>query len=895
MTDNNELIRANSATDGRVKRIEYAGELDKLTENIRLLERISSAQDVSRVQEFISNALNYLPGPATPEKLTRLDNTIYIDWKSIALNEYTAVLGEAVRLFDDTWPLTTSTIDPKVIRLFSIDHNADFVITSLTAILSKINASKFHILARIFEQCLRDDSWLVSAFIDLSHCSDYPDNERHNEVAQLLVSTPNRVANHFKGKMPDIFMDDTYCAILSMALIKALHFTVEVNSLEKIEIFKNNFFALLFGRMIIDFNANQTSKVLPKVIAILAKWSTQEKYRPMIQQIILLLNRNAMEPVALYILETGQTQQLLGVAVNQCEGWAHVLKSKLLLMTHSKDNRIIKNLIEYLALRLPNDAHGDIFIDLVRCWASKNYIKNQTLEEHIYLTKLVVLGVHHFHVKESQKVSREIQLAIQRGVQNHMECLQSTIRMLGMVTAEIVINYLSEFNGKAENELHFEYDSFGADEKSLIAELMAFPKWASNPQEIDVDSVVEQIVGMSESGLGEVAKTISIYSGPAKTMEVEASLSSVSAGTIHLTQPMECDEIDSDDDDLQPYDLSNDKAQIEDKAPRYLIDLRDALQNTDDPDVFEQCMISGPALIAEKLPNDISDIGIQLLRLFINVDQKFYMENFEQHRFTACVAICCVRPNECAEYLCKEFHTDIGRYSIAKKVFMLDVLGETAKELSKLNVPKNINQNVVAPKSHGKLLEINDSKDTLAEAKRVISERIQRKTRRFAHPTVATYRNEQVNRFANVAGDFFFPLVYGLSKQHLSLDRHWLKHDNDNILLYTLLHTISSITFAAQNCPIVSKMTPEIFELSTVLRFHPESKIREGVLKMIAAALIVTPTYILQMQYAAHLNELKLWLEQCLSFNIIRGGEKDAECRELAKHVLAMCLNALSQ
>lgn len=894
-SDTSEMNRANIAVDGRAKQIVIVDELHKLTEGIQSLQRISSVNDVQRVHELISNALNHLPGPATPEKLTRMDDVIYIDWTSIAINEYAVILEDLVRLFDNTWPMATSTIDPKIIQLFSIDHSAEFVVTSLITILSKTNASKFHILVRIFEQCLRTDTWLGSAFIDLSHCCCSVARDRCDEFIQLLISTPNRVANHFKGKTPDTFRDDTFCAIISLALIRALHFTVEANSHEKYEIFNDEFFASLFSRLVIDFNANRTSKILPKVIAILANWSTNEKYCPMLQQMMLHLNRNAVEHVALYLLETDQMDQLLGNAVNVCDGWAHVLRSKLPFMRPSNDNRIVKNLIEYLALRLPRDAFNNTISDLARCWASKNYIENQTQDEHVYLTKLVVFGVHRLRVKEAPEVKRSIKMIIQRGVQNHMECLQSTIRALGMVTAEQVMNHLSDFNAKAEDELHFEYDSFSADERALITEILAIPNWTLPPREFYIDPLVEEIVAHSESGVGDTSKVINVYRAPTKTMEVDASLTTVSTGSTVLAQPMECDEIDSDDDDLVPYDLSMDTAKAEDKTPRYLIDLRDALQDTDDPDVFEQCMISSGALIAEKLPDDISDIDIQLLRLFIDLEQKFYMEDFEQHRFSACVAICCVRPKECAEYLCKEFHTDVGRYSVSKKVLMLDVLGETAKELSKLNVMKTDRPDAATPKPMGKLVEICESKDTLAEAKRVISERIQKKTRRFAHRTGTAYRNEQVNRFAPVAGDFFFPLVYGLSKQHLSLSQHWLKNDTDNILLCTLLHTIATIVLAAQNCPIVAKIAPEVFDLSTVLRFHPEAKVREGVLKMIAAALMATPKHILQMYCAAHLNELRLWLEQCLSFNIIRGGEKDADCREIAQHVLAMCINVLSE
>lgn len=832
------------------------------------------------MHDFISNALNHLPGPVTPEQWIFWDETMNIECKSIARNEYATVLDEVVRLMDDTY-----AIDPNIVRLFSIDYNADFVATSLTKILSKSSATKFHILIRILEQCLRKDTWLVSAIIDLSRT----DNERQSEIVQLLVSTPSRVANHFEGKIPDTFMIEIFCAILSLALIRALHFASEMNFHENSDIFNCKFIACLFGRMTIDFNVNRTSNALPKVIAVLAEWSTCEKYRSMIQQLMLMLPRNSIEQIALYVLETDQPDHILGDAVNLSEDWAHILQSKLPLMMHIKNNRVIKNLIEYLASRLQGDAHTKTITDFARCWASENSIKFQTLDEHIQLTKLVVLGAQRFHVKETPDAKLEIESSIHRGVQSHMKSLQSTIRALGMVTAEIVMNHLDGIG----TELHFEYDTFTVDEKRLIAELMTFSKWSPPTQKIDIDGIVEQIVNMSKPEICEMLK--SNIAQPSKTMEVEASLTTVSTmGITTLAQPMECDEIDSDDD-LQPFDLSNDQPLVEDKAPRYLIDLRNALQDTDDPDVFQQSMTTAASLIAEKLPHDITDIGIHLLQLFIRLDKKFYMENFEQHRLSACVAICCARPKESAEYLCREFHSEVGHLSIAAKVFILNILDTTAKELSKLSPTDTVKDQPTKKKPTGKLLEIDAPQNTLAEAKRVINARIQAKVKRLTSATTPAYRNEQVNRFANVAGDFFFPLVSGVSGQHATLSRHWLKHDTDNILLTNFLDTVATITLAAQNCPIVTKIAPEIFELSSALRFHPEAKVRESVLKIIAAALMITPPYILQMHCASHLVELRLWLEQCLSSNVIRGGETDADCREFAKHVYALCVDVMSQ
>lgn len=896
--------------------------ITKRHEALRKIEKLQSIHDVNYVNSIVNQVLLHLPGPVTPEKLCRYDVDMAMDWPQIADNEYASIENELIRLFDNEWPIKSDsnnqssyTIAPNVLNLFSIDHSADFVLATISNIFDKQNIARFDRLAKMFESCIRSETWLLSAFIDFSYvgCETEPlmyAAEDQDQFIQLLMAAPNKIANYFMGKHSGCFDSEQFSCILLLALIQAVYFIAEMNKVHDKMLFRTKFLGHLFGRIAVDFNSNRESKVLPEIFQVITVLATKSvELKTTVCEMMSFIPRRSLDIVAWYMLNTNNPIEILSDVMKKSTDWEFVLQTKLPLSPPTSFNdRFLQNLVGILSKNVSPSSACGLLEDVGRAWSSKISIKSHTIDQHTYLTKFLVLGVELFTLDEhGAKFGEKISMVIHNGVKNHMEILDERMRAIGMITAEIVLNKLNKHEDD-ESKLQFDYNGFSAEIQKALDDIKRFNQssvFKDEPfREMDLDKSI--------SALDDIAKNIKkSEQTPASSCSIQntsieiGSLPSKSCAnsvlSSHRENLIDEDDLDSDDDvddGLQPYDMSNDTALIEDKCPQFLNDLREALVETEDPEVFEQSVVSSRSLIESRLPNEQSDIGVQLLRVFVELDARFYMENFDYHRMSSCVAICCIRPKECAEFLCKEIHSEIGRYSVGKKVLMMEILAESAKVLSKLtkvDEKKPIQAKTGADTVFRLIDETDDSQKRLEEAKRIIAERIEKKTRRFAHPTADIFKGAKANKFAEVAGSFFFPLLYGIGRDELKFygAENGLKHDTDNILLWNLLRTIATITLASQNCPIISKITPEVLQLGTILRFHAESKIRLAVLQMLAAALLSTPKSLLQLHSSVYLMEIKDWLEDRLSLNIIKG-EKDKECRETAQYVLFICIDALT-
>lgn len=884
------------------------------------IERIGSQKDVDSVNGNLTELLEWLPGPVTPEKLLRVDQNLYVDWYSIARNEYSIILDSVLRLIDKDWPGAQQQEHGDglklLTRLLTIDHNYEFCIESVSALIGFRQLEKYPVLVHILEQIVTSESFLVSLIVDLSYKQELSAlevsnlNDRQQRAIQLLASVPNVVANQLKGQFTDVFTPQSYSGYVLIAILKAVYFVSEANGVHKTTVFGTTFISKLFGRILIDFNSERNSAAIPKVINVFQIWANKnEIYRETIQNVLLMLNRNAIEVISEYLLESGKINQLLGAALQQSSDWRYCFGTKLPLLTYHRNDRVIINLIRHLSHVSQKDEELlNVFIDVLKLWSSKTSIASQSVDHHLYLTKFIAVSAAVLDLNRSGSHSIEIRKTIHRGVQNHIESLNAMVRAMGMITAEIICNQFDEKSAKEEDELHFDYEAFSVDTKEMVRTLqelsqLNFLEYDNDEVRLDDEDAVLSDLLASVAESRQSKQIIASKRTPTAALTPNATTEIVS---LSISQPAlikssvrnttDDDDLDSDDD-LEPYDMSNDTSVKADKSPKYLIDLRENLLETDDPDVFESSLEVCEKLIMQKLPNDDVRVGLELLQLLIDLDRKFYLENFDALRFAGCVAICCCYPKECAEHLCREIHSEVGRYSIVKKTMMLDILSQTARSLSKITKTtkdntEDVSQMVTMPK---KLTDLNSETKRLDEARNIICKRIENKTRRFASKTPHPFINAQKNRFSAVAGYFFFPLLYGFGKQQLMLTSSTssLKYDTDNILLLAFLNTISAVTLASQNCLIVSKFGPEIFGLSSVLRFHNEPKVRLGVLHMIASAFIAIPKNELLTYCFNDICEVQLWLDQVLSMNIVRG-EKNSECREVAKHVMELCLNTIN-
>lgn len=811
----------------------------------------------------------------TPEKVMRIDESIYVDWKTVATNEYSQCLEAVLHRIDRHWPNVNGESNVFQ-KLFTIDCNAEFVMESVTTLATNLSKS-CGVLLPVLLNIISSETVLFTTFLDLSYRDDGLSETNKNllekrceDFIQILISLPSRVANEMRQLTPDEFLTDRFSRIILSHILKAVSFACNVNSLEAREVFHATFITRLLSKVITNFHMERTSKPIVHTIKTLASWSSQSPVTmQFVNNVFVGLSRQAIDIIAVFILKhIPNVQCILGSnALLPSANWKQCLLVTIPFLNFFRDSNICINLVRYLSVIDDAQQMSTLLLELVATWASKISICKTSVDQHIYLSSLILLIVHSTKCSD-QTTFKEI---LFRGVQQHIESQNSSIRCIGMILTELVLNKIDSF--AAEEKLQFDYTAFDSNDQKIIDDLKRLCDLYDNQQ--------------PSAGAVFDDEELIVPRKPEQLIR--------SQGTQQSNQILNVNEDLDSDDDLETYDMSNDVPVVLDKAPKYLQDLKEAICETDDPNIFASCLENSRQLILEQLSNDDALLGVDLLRILIGLDQKFYMTNFEEHRLSGCVAICTVYPKECVEYICGEFNSEVGRYSIANKILMLEIIAESAKELSSIVATNSTTQTKnQSSDRHVKKLSnpLDDVK--IKETEKIVRDRIEKKSRRFATKATHPLKHAQQNRFAPVAGNYFYSLIHGFGRHQLTLTASKaLKHDIDNILLVHFLQTLTTIVLAARNCSIVTKFAKDILLMSSMLRFNEEAKIRLIVLQMYASVLITVPRWSLQNEFFDDLCELKVWLEACCQYNVFKREQND-ECREMAEHVLVLCLNALS-
>lgn len=882
-------------TNCKTSNIVFGQVILNIIENLENLTKISSSEDVHKLHSILEDLFKQLPGSATPETLKQISPDLYIDWKEFARNEFTQILDLIVGKFNKSWPIVEDRLDGKLLELFTQTYNAEFIAASINLLVTACNKSEhFYIFDRILGSVLKNELVLFTVFVEASFNEDKKSYENSSDdLFKVLMSIPNKMANLSKGTASDIFLPEIFSKILLKNFVKAFYFLCETNSREGTDLFNIQFLSKTLSQILIHFNFDKQSTNLENTFKILTSFAENLKYKRFVNELLLHLNRNAILIASVMILKcSSNIQALLNDCIIVSEDWNYLLITKIPLMSYFKNEDIIKNLIMYIS-SVSDKETGDknilynLLEELLDVWSVKACILRTSFEQHLYITKLIILSVVSLTKFTNNPVTTEmrnrIQMKIFNGITHHLESTAKNLRYLGMITSEVVMNMLNERD--LNEKLAYDYSSMDKEYLELVSNLRELPKNAFAV--ITDDGDTKTLYNNFFVDCYEVEETIkecreSLVCESKLDLQEMTGLKMLSENTTNSS-------LDSDDE-FESYDMSNDTLIIQEKRPKYLIDLKNALIYTEDSDVFVSSMETCEKLINDQLANNDIKLGLEILSILVNLEQKFYLENFYELRFNSAVEACCIFPKECAQYLCNEFHSDTGKYSINKKVFMLDILSQAAKNLSKINNKLE---------DEKKVLKIDKTVKKLLRGKKefdknqFLAERIENKTKRYGQRNKPT-RYEQINKFADNAGYFFYPLVYGFGRKQLTFySNNNLKYDSDNILLVNFLQTITILMICSENCPIATKFAREIIQISTFLRFNPEPQIRIAALQLISSVLISVSKDILKNDFFDDLVEIRLWLQSCVEHNSVKSAEKNNECRQLATHVLSICLNIL--
>ncbi|XP_076246198.1 clathrin interactor lqfR [Calliopsis andreniformis] len=916
---------------------------NRLLEELCCMGAIKSHNSLEKLKSYISNYIKFLPGSLTPQKYCNLDYDPEVDCML-----YGRIVEDVIEKFDRNWPLQGNALDPIVKDLIIVNGaTLPILAESLTALTSALKETedewKIFTISKLLELLVKNDA-LFSAIISISKCKtqnirqEEESDQTWRNVVQILVSLPNRVANKLKDKTFDTFHPQIYLKIISFHvacvisfLNTGLHYGVEVET---------ESLSYLISKLIIT---TKSENLLP-FTNILAEWCYQNKNdeQKLIQRILKTLHTQSIEPIAVLFLKHCDVKfgvhPIFGNVLSN-SNWKYILTTKIPLMCYYNEETVVINLISYLSQFCnENRILMELSMKLLDVWGDKSALNHTSVEQHKYITKLIIMCIRKSKNYLSRNEKDNIQRSLFSGISVHLECTHIILRAMGMCIGEIFTKELSESDDAPK--LSFEYDSMPTEVIELVKSLKSLGTTQENsetkeqtktndsiPENIELNTTGDEKLYKLGIECNLLPKNKIDNKNDDENKEVSRPESDVTGEAIFKNNAPIQDNTENDleldsDDDLVPYDLSNDTKASEKLRPAYLRDLRDNLvneKNSTNPDIFSESLEVCEELILSQLPGDDVSFAIELLELLVTLKESCYVENFEVLTFKSCVAIVTIYPKECAEYLCKQFYMEVDKYSVSQRLFFLDILAESARRLSRIPIDEHredtINESEAKPKrkeiSNKVSLFINTEKskqysilysddfeefekseDQIREDWReIVDKRIEFNTKRYARSTKSPKTFE--NKFGNVASSFFYPLLYRFGKQGTCLNSGLQTFsDQENILLIRFLKTLSTIMVAAQNCLLTSKMGKEVLELSWSLRYHDQAKVRIAVIENVAAVLIAVPNDTIINELFDTIMEIRLWLLD-LSQNVI-SGDHDKECRSLGIKVVSLIDSIIS-
>ncbi|CAH2261781.1 jg14177 [Pararge aegeria aegeria] len=855
---------------------------------LRAVERVKSENDVLNVLSCFDNVKAYLPGPLTLQKVMRDDHKVM---KTEVIDLYSELLGSVVRILLPHWP----SFKEEVIYLFTIEEGFEIsheILSNLCGFLKNDrNNVVLEALAEIIMKYARSDA-ILSAILDCStHVSDTNKIEIQAEwenYIQLLATLPERVANRLKTKTPKEFSYDNYSVVLIFHIVRCIDFMSECSFREGTQ-FDLTYLALLVSKFIMHYSLSDSNGI-HKLVDILIAWTDNNNAdsckfvrRKLIQTLLNRINRQAIDKISVVILKRCPInyrnrdqciRYLLGNNIDSNKDWHEILTFRIPFYVRPKcfrDTIISENLIYYVSTcKNSHNILTELVLRLAKAWSDVHLSNIANIDHHMHTSLLLVLAVKYRVVIWKQRKSfwdlNDIKKILFKGMSRHLDVIAQEFRCVGMATVEILLKLIVEVDDtdkKAVDCLNFNFDDLGnlcielyealksITQKCLIDDKLKKPNVkvrVINVKEI-LDEIADKISGSIEKPVQNTIVTCAVK-GPEQTKEIVKTI--ISAKLDALGKKQHVEELDSDDD-LQPYDMSNDVSVAAKKKPNYLRDLVEILNDGTDLESFEAALTNSEDLVKRQLKNEDKKFAVELLDLFIHLEEKFHIDKFLKIKSDTAIAIVCSHPAVCARHLCREIHADIGRYSISTKLFMLDVFTDAAERIAGMKKTEEIYE-IETPN-----FDLETSKEE------VLRQRLLSKTRYFHSKQQHPFSKAKKNDFAAVSDHFFYPLISGFGDRQLTLSHHNTKQDVDNILLLRYLSAVGTIIIASTNCPRCYVYCREILQMVLYLRFTPDPNIQLCVISLIASIVIALPESLVKGEFYDTIMELSSWLVDLLT------------------------------
>ncbi|XP_066833495.1 telomere length regulation protein TEL2 homolog isoform X2 [Anser cygnoides] len=661
-----------------------------------------------------------------------------------------------------------------------------------------------------------------------------------------VVALPDRVSNSLRGRNPAVFFPQNYFPLLGAAIVEVLH---EISaSLRGGSDCSISFVSQVLGKVCVHGRQKEILSVLVPRLADLTK--SDCIWQRICWRLVECVPERWMEAVVLGFVQRAPgadvLSRLLGNLVVKNKQAQFVVTQKFLLLQYGYTTAVLQNLLGYLSLdSLRRALLIKVLQELLETWSSSSAVKHSPAEQQEYISKAILICLSHLKEPEIESCRQELLTSMMEGVKCHLDSSLPQIRRLGMIVAESISSKINTDGPVLK--FQYEEDDEARELKSLLVQAPSICAVPSLPDDKNEKADAALPLTSESNGKSHTAAT-------------------------HVVSDEESDaELDSDDD-LTPYDMSEDKELKKTKAPVYIRDCIEVLTGSEDTDKWEATVKALESLV-RKNPAATREVSVELAKILLHLEEKTCIEGFAELRQRAQVAVLTVDPIPVAQYLTSQFYS--LNYSLRQRMDILDVLVLAARELS-------------FPKVHGKIkhvekpcVQLLPGSDSSNDWRKIVDERIKSKTRRFAKGPSQVQVASGPNEFNSVAGHFFFPLLQNFDRPLSTFDLL----GEDHFVLGRLVHTLAVLMYLAVNTVAVTAMGKALMEFVWALRFHTDSYVRQGLLSCISSVLLSVPAEHLLNNMTEELLETQSWLGDVVE------KDPDGDCRRLALQNLLLLEN----
>uniref|UniRef100_A0AAV2LFL9 Telomere length regulation protein TEL2 homolog n=1 Tax=Knipowitschia caucasica TaxID=637954 RepID=A0AAV2LFL9_KNICA len=645
-----------------------------------------------------------------------------------------------------------------------------------------------------------------------------------------VVALPDLMANKLQLNNRTVFLPQNYYPLLARGILIALERTCK--ALKGGSDCSLTFVAQTLGKVCIQ---GHSASVMAVLIPSLSERTTDD----MVWQRVcwkLLENvpqrwiHSVLPPLVQAVSRPEALSRIMGNLVVSNKKAQFVMTHKMLLLQYKYETQVLRVLLGYLAAdRERRPLLLQVLRSVCQAWANPSAVRHTPLQQQMYISKALLLSVALLREAELTELRSELLQCLLGGVQSHLDSSLVRVRHMGMAVGEGLSARL-DFNG---TKLKFEYE---ADEETQELRSLMNPteeeEQESEPRRLDLSDVCKE--------------------NPSSTAPQ------------HQPQTADPDlDLDSDDE-LTPYDMSCDQKLNQASPPRYLRDCLEVLTSSEDAARMELGLNVAESLVL-KNPFATKEISVQMTKVLLHIENKFNIDNFLSLRRATMVALVVTDCIPVTQYLSTEFYS--MNYSLRQRLDILEVLAGAAQELSKPVCNKSETGIVVAASSHSSP----NPGDDPEHWRQVVDKRIQSKTRRLNKGSTRPLQAAP-NRYAAVAGHFFFPLLRNYDKPQVTFDLL----GSDHLVLSRLIHTLGLFMHLALHAPAAAQMGCALLDFVWTVRYHAEQTVRRGVLFAVCSVFLSMPSQNLLLDLGDKVFETRAWLAD------VTEGDADSDCRSLA-------------